>query len=125
MLVCMANRDQSPLTRATASVLSGYVRRAGLRQADIAERTGISMTVIQRKLSGNAPIDVDDLAAITRAIGLESVTPQRVFAEAEDFEAEMSSGSRKNNVNDIEEARRRGTLATAAAPIDEESLHDE
>lgn len=62
---------QDPVTVKIADLLKRAQRASLLSQGEVAERAGMSVFTLQKKLAGNAPINVDDLLKITAAIGVD------------------------------------------------------
>lgn len=85
--------SQTPISRAISDVLTGYYSRKRLTQEVVAERSGMSIVTLQKKLKANAPISATDLVVISRAIGVE---PAKVL---EDALAEVAESERQ--VSDV------------------------
>ncbi len=54
-------RKASDISRAVGDVIYGAYKRQRLSQADLVERTGISVTTMRRLIAGEAEFDVDQL----------------------------------------------------------------
>lgn len=65
--------EQPEITRVAADVLTGYYKRARLTQEELASRSEIPLTSLQRKLRGTAPISATDLVMIARGIEIDPV----------------------------------------------------
>jgi transcriptional regulator with XRE-family HTH domain len=127
----MMRPDQPLISRVAADVLTGYYKRKRLTQEELAVRSEIPLTSLQKKLKGKAPITATDLVMLSRAIGID---PAKVMAEiveeAETAERQMSEG-----IASISEHRNKKTPATmtddeleaerSAANTDPEHLEDE
>lgn len=70
--------SQPMISRIAADVLTGYYKRKRLTQEELAERSGMPITSVQKKLRAKAPITATDLVVLSRAIGLD---PVEVMAE--------------------------------------------
>ena len=53
-----------------AAEVRAAVARNGISRGDLAEKLGINPDVLSRKLNGSAPIGLDEIAAIARALNL-------------------------------------------------------
>jgi transcriptional regulator with XRE-family HTH domain len=62
---------QSEVTRVAADVFTGYYRRKRLTQEELADRSDIPLTSLQRKLRGTAPITATDFVMLSQAIGVD------------------------------------------------------
>ena len=69
------------LSRDLADVVNAAVRAAHLSQRDLAERTGIPLVTLNRRLTARTPFTVTELAAIAEALGDVSVTDWFLKAE--------------------------------------------
>ncbi|MGX9349218.1 helix-turn-helix domain-containing protein [Microbacterium sp. KNMS] len=81
-----------PLISTIASdVLTGFYKRKRLTQEELAERSDIPLTSLQKKLRGNAPITATDLVVISQAIGVDPALVMReIMRELDDRNAGMS-----------------------------------
>jgi predicted transcriptional regulator len=68
-------------TKAVATTVTRLLAEAGIPQREASARTGIPMTTLYRRLSGNAAFDVDELARIGRLLDV-SVAAIVTHAEA-------------------------------------------
>jgi transcriptional regulator with XRE-family HTH domain len=71
--------ERSPISQAISDVLTGFYKTRRLTQEVVAERAGMSITTLQKKLSGKGPITATDLVVLSQAIGVE---PGRVITDA-------------------------------------------
>lgn len=74
------------LNGAVAAALSGMLRESGMRQTDLAERSGIPAVSVQRYLDGKRPINVDLLQRLANAL---NATPMDVILRAAQIQARM------------------------------------
>ena len=65
----VADMNTSHRGRVAAEVRAA-VARNGISRGDLAEKLGINPDVLSRKLNGSAPIGLDEIAAIARALNL-------------------------------------------------------
>jgi len=70
------NTDTS---RTIAALVSAALREAGIPQRDAASRTGIPITTLSRRLTGNSPFNTDELDLIADLLG---VTVSDLIAQA-------------------------------------------
>lgn len=68
----MENRTAPPVSREVGNVLRGKYKQEGMSQAKVAERAGMSITTLQKKIAGKSPITTDDLILIAGAIGVSA-----------------------------------------------------
>ena len=54
-----------------AAEVRAAVARNGISRGDLAEKLGINPDVLSRKLNGSAPIGLDEIAAIARALNID------------------------------------------------------
>ena len=71
--------EQTP-TQRTAAIVRAEVARHKIRTHDLAELLGRSRTTVWRRLNGEYPFDVEELAAIAGRIGV----PVSTFVVTED-----------------------------------------
>lgn len=76
--LALMSLEQSRLTLLAADILTGYYKRKRLTQEEVAERSGIPLTTVQKKLRGKSPINASELVVLSRAIGVD---PVQVMAE--------------------------------------------
>lgn len=69
---------------AVAAALSGMQRESGMRQIDLAERSGIPAVSVQRYLDAKRPISMEVLLHLATALG---VTPMDVMKRAMEIHA--------------------------------------
>lgn len=100
-------QDQPLVSRVSGDVLTGYYKRKRLNQEEVAERSGIPLVSLQKKLRGKAPITATDFVVIARAIGVE---PAEVMAEVMKDVARIEQETSEGVVN-LTEHRRRKTPA--------------
>ena len=62
--------DTSHRSRIAAEVRAA-VARDGISRGDLAEKLDMNADVLSRKLNGSAPIGLDEIAAIARALDLD------------------------------------------------------
>lgn len=62
-------------------IILGAYKRRRLSQADLVERTGISVTTMRRLIAGEAEFDVDQLVTIANALGVPAAG---ILSEAEE-----------------------------------------
>jgi transcriptional regulator with XRE-family HTH domain len=74
-------RQASAISRAVGDVILGRYKRLRLSQADLSERTGISVTTMRRLIAGEAEFDVDQLFVIASTLGVSAAD---ILREAED-----------------------------------------
>lgn len=125
--------SQPLISRVAADVLTGYYKRKRLTQEEVAERAGLPLTSLQKKLKGNAPITATDLVMIARAIGVDPVEVMaEVMKDAEQAEAQMSEGvasiaeqRRKKRPSEMTEEELDAFDGGQAANTDPEIGHDE
>lgn len=60
------NTDTS---RAVARAVSAALKEAGIAQRDAASRTGLPITTLSRRLTGNSPFNIDELEIIADLLG--------------------------------------------------------
>lgn len=70
----------TPISRAVSDILTGAYNKKRLTQEVVAERAGMSVWTLQRKLKAKAPITATDLVILSKAIG---VSPAEVIEEAQ------------------------------------------
>ena len=68
-----------PLNAATAAELSGYLKAAGMTQAQLAAATEMNEVVVQRYLAGTRDITVAHIARFALILGFE---PAELFIRA-------------------------------------------
>ena len=81
------NQHNLGMNGAVADVLRGRARRSLVTQAELAERSGLSVPSVQRYLAAKRAIDVEVLERLARAL---DTTVQSVVLEA----AELMAGKR-------------------------------
>lgn len=64
---------------AVAAALSGMLRESGMRQVDLAERSGIPAVSVQRYLDAKRPINIEVLMHLATAL---NATPMDVMKRA-------------------------------------------
>ena len=77
--------------RATPEVIAeirGEMARQGVRQQDLAERTGMSLRALRRRFAGEAPLLVGELLAIAEQL---DVAPAQLLS------TESKTGSRRDH----------------------------
>jgi|SRR5690606_22799691 len=65
--------NQPLASLAAADVLTGFYKRARMNQQEFAAAASMSITSLQKKLKGNAPITATDLVELSRALELDPV----------------------------------------------------
>lgn len=73
-------RKASELSIAVGAAVRGRYKKIGMSQDVLSERTGITITTVQRLVAGKAEFDVDQLLAIAEAL---NTTVSDITAEAE------------------------------------------
>lgn len=127
----------TPISRAVSDILTGAYNKKRLTQEVVAERAGMSVWTLQRKLKAKAPISATDLVILSKAIG---VNASDVIEEAErDVErAEKLASEGIANIADKREKKAAGKKPSemdegeldafegeSAANTDDELGHDE
>lgn len=69
----------TPTSRAISDVLTGAYTKKRITQDAIAQKAGMSLVTVQKKLRGRSPISATDLVVLSRAIGVD---PAAVLDEA-------------------------------------------
>lgn len=69
----------TPISRAISDILTGAYMKKRLTQDVVAERAGMSIWTLQKKLKARAPISATDLVILANAIGVD---PTAVLEEA-------------------------------------------
>lgn len=69
----------SDLSHAVSNKLTGAYAEKRLTQETVAERAGMSIWTVQKKLRGRSPVSVTDLVVLAQAIGVE---PSHILDEA-------------------------------------------
>lgn len=121
----------TPISRAISDVLTGAYARKRLTQEEIAERAGMSIWTLQKKLRGRAPITATDLVILSQAIGVD---PGKMLTEAlADLEeskrlasegvASLDDHRKKKTPAEMTEAEMEGV--SSAASTDPEIGYDE
>lgn len=67
-------------SRGIAATVSAALREAGISQRDAAARTGIAINTLSRRLTGNSPFLVTELALIAELLG--TTVPELISAKA-------------------------------------------
>lgn len=120
--------SQQPLiSRVASDVLTGYYKRKRLTQEELAERSGIALPTLQKKLKANAPITATDLVVLSQAIGVDPAEVMtEIVKEASVSEAPVSLSERRaaKTPADMSDTEREG-LPHAAFDDDPEIGHDE
>ncbi len=113
------------INQALAAVLRGAYAKQRLNREQIAERSGISLSTIQRYMNGKVDIPSKSFQRVAEAIG---VPADQLYAEAL-RDAERMSVEGTHNVTDLRtwsaEQLETTTEARAANPRDPESDTDE
>lgn len=113
------------INQALAAVLRGAYAKKGINREVIAERSGISLSTIQRYMNGKVDIPSKSFQRVAEAIG---VPADELYAEAL-RDAERMSVAADHNVVDLRtwsaEQLENTTEAHAANPRDPESDTDE
>lgn len=117
---------QPAISQAVSDVLTGYYNRKRLTQEVVAERAGMSVVTLQKKLKGRAPISATDLVILANAIGVD---PAKVLNEA----IEEAAGSEPPASLDDQRKKKKPSEMTdtelegvpSAANTDPEIGHDE
>jgi len=128
----MSSSPQPLISRVAADVLTGYYKRKRLTQEELAERSDIPLTTLQKKMRGNAPISATDLVVLSRAIGVDPVTVMaEIMKETEQAERLASEGiptiaeQRKKRPSEMTEEELDAFEGEQAANRDPEIGHDE
>lgn len=69
----------TPISQAVSAVLTGAYNKNRLTQEKVAEKSGMSVWTLQKKLKARAPITATDLVVLSQAIGVD---PTEVLKEA-------------------------------------------
>lgn len=123
--------DQPLVSRVAGDVITGLYKGKRLTQEELAERSGIPVTTLQKKLRGKAPITATDLVMLSRAMKKQPADVMTaIMQELEEAELLTSEG-----IANIADHRRRRTPAdmsdeemegeSSAANTDPELGHDE
>ncbi|GAA4774295.1 helix-turn-helix domain-containing protein [Microbacterium gilvum] len=85
---------QPLISQVASDVLTGFYKRKRLTQEELAERSEIPLTSLQKKLRGTAPVTATDLVVISNAIGVSpTIVMEEILRElAEREQAGMSDG---------------------------------
>lgn len=59
-----------PTSQAVARAVSEALRSAGVSQRDASARSGIALTTLTRRLTGNSPLDICELSALADVAGV-------------------------------------------------------
>lgn len=78
----MENYKVRDLTRQVASTVRAAMAKFNVTQAEMAAAVGVSQSQLSKMVRGTRPIDIDQLDAMCRALGLDTGT---VVADAEAF----------------------------------------
>lgn len=65
--------DTNPTPRAVARAVSEALTRAGVSQREASTRSGIPLTTLSRRLTGNSPLNVCELDALAGIAGVTVV----------------------------------------------------
>jgi transcriptional regulator with XRE-family HTH domain len=76
-----AKNDVAPIDHALAAVLKGAYKTRSLTQEELAARTGITLTTMQRLMAGKSSFGIEQLYDLADAIGWK--TAQDYLREAE------------------------------------------
>lgn len=106
-------RRASDISRAVGDVVFGRYKRQRLSQADLVERTGMSVTTVRRLIAGEAEFDVGQLWQLAEVLG---ASPADILWEAE----QQLSGdvSRQNSGYPNDRIARLPHAATADPELD-------
>lgn len=123
----------SAISRAISDVLTGAYRKKRLGQEDVAERAGMSIWTLQKKLKGRAPISATDLVVLSKAIGVEAPAvldeAMRDVAHVERLASEgianISDKLRRKKPSEMTEEELHAFEGESAANTDPEIGHDE
>lgn len=121
------------INQALADVLSGAYRKARLSRDDIAERTGISVSTINRYMNGKVDIPSKSFQRVAEAIGRPADElygealrdAERLAEDARVSEAQGNNVTRLHPRQMSPEELDRLTIDHAATEIDPESETDE
>lgn len=100
--------QMTPISRAVSDILTGAYNKKRLTQEVVAERAGMSIWTLQKKLKARAPISATDLVLLATAIGVD---PGEVITEAI-ADVEHAERLASEGVANIAEQRRKKTPAT-------------
>lgn len=122
----------TPISRAVSDILTGAYSKKRLTQEVVAERAGMSVWTLQKKLKARAPISATDLVILSQAIGVD---PAAVIAEAAADVAHAERLASEGVANIAEQRFKKESSATmtddqlkgekSAANDDPEHLEDE
>ena len=83
----------TPISRAVSDILTGAYAKKRLTQEVVAERAGMSVWTLQKKLKARAPITATDLVVLANAIGVSPTDVlEEAMADVEKAERHMSAG---------------------------------
>lgn len=71
MLFRMTTAEQ--ISRNLSEVIKTAAATAGISQRDLADRTGIALVTLNRKLNHNTPLNALELGALSEALGISLV----------------------------------------------------
>lgn len=100
--------QMTPISRAVSDILTGAYNKKRLTQEVVAERAGMSVWTLQKKLKARAPISATDLVVLSNAIG---VNPTSVLEEAMS-DVEHAERLASEGVASISDHRNKKTPAT-------------
>lgn len=118
--------NQSAISQAVSDILTGYYNRKRLTQEVVAQRAGMSIVTLQKKLKGNSPITATDLVILSNAIGVD---PAAVISEAaeevgvSEAPASIADQRKKKSTSELTDEELEGV--PNAANTDGEIGHDE
>lgn len=122
----------TPISRAVSDILTGAYSKKRLTQEVVAERAGMSVWTLQKKLKARAPISATDLVILSQAIGVD---PAAVITEAAADVAHAERLASEGVANIAEQRFKKESSATmtddqlkgekSAANDDPEHLEDE
>lgn len=113
-------RAASEFSKLVANEVKAWQKKRGLTQAQLAAKTGMTITTVQRTLGGKSEMDVEQLDLLSRVL---NVSPQRLIEDALGEREQMSEVAPHND--DHEANYKRGDLGLAAEQRSEESDSDE
>lgn len=119
---------QPAISQAVSDILTGYYNRKRLTQEVVAERAGMSLVTVQKKLKGTSPITATDLVILSKAIGVDpGDVINEAMAEASVSEAPISLDAqrKKKRPSEMTEEELDAFEGESAANTDPELGHDE
>ena len=100
--------QMTSISRAISDILTGAYNKKRLTQEVVAERAGMSVWTLQKKLKARAPISATDLVVLSLAIGVKPTDVlQEAILDAEFLEMQNEQAQMSEGVANIAEQRRK------------------